>query len=108
MCAARSETWPLAGSLPGDAQGGGDPVPAPPVCPGGRDALGQQRFIAPRTFGGLGYGPQVSKVFHLCGLRVERVRECLEPARRFLDLGVGVLHLITSSSQEPVELGPER
>jgi hypothetical protein len=37
--------------------------------------------------------------------RVEFVGECLDPARRFLDLGICVLHVITSSSKEPVELG---
>jgi hypothetical protein len=45
---------PLAGGLPGDAQGGGDPVPAPLVRPGERDALGEQCFITPRALGGLG------------------------------------------------------
>jgi hypothetical protein len=49
---------PLPGGLPGYAQGGGDPVPASPVCPGERDALGEQCFIMPRALGGLGDRPR--------------------------------------------------
>jgi hypothetical protein len=49
---------PLTGGLPGDAQGGGDPVPASPVRPGERDALGEQCFIMPGALGGLGDRPR--------------------------------------------------
>jgi hypothetical protein len=79
-----------------------------PVCQGKRDTFSEQRLIAPRALGSLSDRPQVSEVFHLHGRRVKRVRQCLEPARRLLDPGVRVLHLITSSSQEPAELGPQR
>src|SRR5512140_2051638 len=37
----------LAGGLPGHAQGGGYPVPAPPMRPGQRHALSEQRLISP-------------------------------------------------------------
>jgi len=56
---------PLAGGLPGHAQGGGDPVPAPPVRPGKRDAFSEQHLIPAGTFGGFGDRAQVGEVFHL-------------------------------------------
>jgi hypothetical protein len=66
--------------------------------PGQRHALSEQRLISPGALGGLGDGAQVGEVFHAYRFRVEFVGECLEPARRFLDLGICVLHVITSSS----------
>jgi hypothetical protein len=98
----------LAGGLPGYAQGGGYPVPAPPVRPGQRHALGEQCLISPGALGGFGDGTQVGEVFNACRFRVEFIGQCLEPARRFLDLGICVLHVITSSSKEPVEPGLQR
>src|SRR5580692_5136970 len=55
----------LAGSLPGYAQRGGDPVPAPPVRPGQGDAFGEQRLIPAGALGGLGDRAQIGEVFHL-------------------------------------------
>jgi hypothetical protein len=68
---AHFATEPLAGGLPGHAQGGGYPVPASPVRPGLRNALGEQRLIPPGTFGGLGDCAQVGEVFHVCRSRIE-------------------------------------
>jgi hypothetical protein len=81
---------PLTGGLPGHSQGGGDPVPAPPVRPGQGDAFGEQRLIPAGAFGGFGDRAQVGEVFHLCRLRVEFAGERFEPACGFLDLLIGI------------------
>jgi hypothetical protein len=53
-------------------------------------------------------GSVEGEVFHVRRFRIEFIGECLEPPGGLLDLGVCVLHVITSSSQEPVKLGPQR
>jgi hypothetical protein len=58
------------------------------------------RLIPPGTFGSLGDCAQVGEVFHARRFRIEFIGECLEPAGGLLDLGVCVLHVITSSSEE--------
>lgn len=62
----------------------------PRSAPGQRDTFGQQHLIAASALGGLGDRPQAGEVSHLCDLRVQRVRERLEPARHLVDLGASV------------------
>jgi hypothetical protein len=76
------------------------------VRPGKRYPLGEQCLIPPGTLSGLGDGAQVGEVFHAGCFRVEFIGECLETTRRFFDLRVSVLDVITSSSKETVELRP--
>jgi hypothetical protein len=101
-------TEALARSLPGHAQGCGYPIPAAPVCAGTCDTLGKHCLMLPRPIGCLSDRPQISEILDSCRVWVAFFSECLEPVRSFLDLSVRVLHTITSSSEEPVELSLER
>jgi hypothetical protein len=51
---------------------------------------------------------EVGNVLDLRSIRIEVVRPLLELSRGGFDLFVGVLHVITSSSEESVEFRPQR
>jgi hypothetical protein len=78
------------------------------VGAGDRNSLDHQSLAAPGGVGRIGDCSKVGNVLDLRSIRIEAVSPLLELSRGGFDLFVSVLHVITSSAEESVELRPQR